>query len=239
MKHGLYYRLTCTNDDCIPEMESVCTRKNIRCVTSRFSYIRDRVVKYFMKKIATFIEKHYVSKRREEDRKPFVRYGHQCGICYETRTTFNLCGVCKFSMCIDCIKRLQTLDCVHCRAQGIVLELSHRYTQRLYEEMFGDRIAFVLCIDLFDMLFRVVSDNDYVVLKETYDCYCYTEPRTASYFLIRKNQRTGVVTHCDILEQLSERGYERDIDKCAHYFFEGCESTNMETDNEYEIFWGS
>ena len=239
MKHGLYYRLYWTNDDCTTEIESICTQKNIQRISSRPSYVRELVVKYFMKKIATFVEKHYVSKKREEDRKPFVRYDYQCGICYETRTTFNLCGVCKFSMCIDCIKRLQTVDCVYCRTQYIVQDLSHRDTQRLYKEMFGDRINFVLCIDLFDMLYSVLSNSEYVVVKEDYNCYCHTEPKHPGYFLIRKNQRTGVLTNCDVLEQLLERGYERDIDTCAHYFFEGCGITNFETNNEVEILWGS
>ena len=187
----------------------------------------------------TFIEKHYTSKKQEKDQKPFVRYHYQCGICFDKCTTFNLCSVCKFSMCIDCIKNLQTFDCAYCRKQDIIKDVSYRDTQRMYTEMFGNRIAFVLCMDLFDILFDVVSMNDYIVLKEEYECYCYAEPKTPDYFLIRKNQRTGVITNNDILEQLLEQGYNRDIDTCSHWYFEGCKNTNMSTGNEYEILWGS
>ena len=240
MMHGLYYRLHPCNDNCITEMESICNQKNIMYVTSEFMYIRDKVVKYFMKKIVVFIEKHYVSKKREEDQKPFVRYHYRCGICFDTKTTFNLCSVCKFSICIDCIKELQTLDCAYCRSQNIAENVSYRDTQRVYSEIFDNRITFFLCIDLFDMLYHVVSENDYIVLKEDYDCYCYhTEPKTPDYFLIRKNKRTGKITNRDILEQLLDQGYKHNIDTCSHYYFEGCQSTNMRTGNEYEIFWGS
>ena len=130
MKHGLYFRLHPWNDECIVEMQSVCTQKNIKCATSRFCYIRDKVIKYFMKKIATFVKKYYVSKIREEDQKPFVRYNYSCGICFETRTTFNVCSVCKFSMCINCMKRLQTPHCVYCRKQCILHEVSYVKTKR-------------------------------------------------------------------------------------------------------------
>ena len=105
--------------------------------------------------------------------------------------------------------------------------------------MFGDRVKFALCIDLFDMLYGVLSNSEYVVVKDDYDCYCYNEHKPPGYFLIRKNQCTGVLTNHDVLEQLFDRGYERDIDTCAHYCFEGCGSTNLETNNEFEMFWGS
>ena len=242
MKHGLYFRLHPWNDECIVEMQSVCTQKNIKCATTRFCYIRDKVIKYFMKKIATFVEKYYVSKIREEDQKPFVRYNYSCGICFETRTTFNVCSVCKFSMCLVCIKQLKTPHCAYCRTPNMILDVSYRDTQRLFTEMFGDRLNFTVCIDLFDMVFDVISENSYIVLKEEYDCYCYAdmiEPKTPDYYLIRQNKRTGVITNGDILEQLFMQGYERDIDTCAHRYFEGCKNTNINTDNEFEICWGS
>ena len=66
MRHGLYYRLHPCNDNCITEMESICNQKNIMYVTSEFMYIRDKVVKYFMKKIVVFVEKHYISKNEKK-----------------------------------------------------------------------------------------------------------------------------------------------------------------------------
>ena len=67
MKHGLYYRLYWTNEDCMTEIQSICTQKNIQSVSSRPSYVREQVVKYFMTKIATFVEKHYEEKRRRQE----------------------------------------------------------------------------------------------------------------------------------------------------------------------------
>ena len=233
MMHGLYYRFNIDNDT---ELQDICDRKNIKCNASN---IRQKVISYYMKQIASFIEKHYVTKKSAEDQKPFVRYDFQCGICFEKRTTFNLCKVCKFSMCTDCMKQLRTPHCVYCRTQDIFKDVSYPNTKRVFDEMFGDDFSFTLCVDLFDMLFEVVSKSDYIVLKEEYDCFCYMdelETKAPDYFLILKNKRTNTITNTDIVEQLLDQGYDRE---CAHHYFEGCSSKRRRLTNEHQIFWGS
>ena len=236
MRHGLYYRFD-YGFDSSTEMEDIveiCKRKNIKY---NMLNIREKVIEYYMKQIASFIERHYVSKKSEEDQKPFVRYNFQCGICYETHTTFNLCNVCKFSMCINCMKRLQTPHCVYCRKQCILHEVSYIKTKRVFREMFGDDFNFILCINLYDMMFDVVSKNDYIVLKDEYNCYCYMDQnKEPDYFMILKNKITGTIRNVDIVEQLLKQGYDRE---CSHYYFEGCSSKHRKLNNEHEISWGS
>ena len=242
MEHGLYYRLGPCNVDCIEELRYICDRKGIECDTARFCYIRQKVITHYMKVIVSFIEKYYLPKLKEEDHKPFVRYDFQCGICLEIRTTFNLCRVCKFYICIDCMKQLQTPHCAQCRTEDILKDVSYRDTERVFKEMFAHDFNFILCIDLDDMLLDVVSRSDYIVIKEEYDCFCYEdfpEPKAPDYFLILKNRRTGRITNRDVVDQVLEQGYKCDIDTCAHRYYEGCRSTRQRRSKEYEICWSS
>ena len=102
MKHGLYFRLHPWNNECIVEMQSVCTQKNIKCATTRFCYICDKVINYFMKKIATFAEKYYVSKIHEEDKnRSYDTIMHAVFVSKHVQRL--MCAVCASFQCVWCV----------------------------------------------------------------------------------------------------------------------------------------
>jgi hypothetical protein len=82
---------------------------------------------------------------------------------------------------------------------------------------------FEVCIDPCE-LDDIVSELPQIVLKNQYNCYCYTDQRRPDdYFVMRSNN----LTYRYIIQQLIDRNF---APNCNHKFLEGfCKSTNPDS----------
>ena len=59
---------------------------------------------------------------------------------------------------------------------------------------------------------KLVRDKDFIIIKKTYDCFCYKEcTKKTEYYYIRGDN----ITYRFVIEQLIEQGLELD---CDHHF---------------------
>jgi hypothetical protein len=91
--------------------------------------------------------------------------------------------------------------------------------------------SFSICIDL-RIIDEVVTDEEQIIVKSTYDCYCYDDyPRNTDYFYISGSK----ITNKYILEELIRQNLELD---CNHQFVEGFQ-LNPNSKCEYILCTGS
>lgn len=91
---------------------------------------------------------------------------------------------------------------------------------------------FIVCMNKSELQ-KVLSDHPFIILKQSYDCYCYTLSgisKQPDFFRI--HNRTGKIRIHDVVDQL----VEIDFMPCNHKFLE---TINKMTDVQFEIFWGS
>jgi hypothetical protein len=79
---------------------------------------------------------------------------------------------------------------------------------------------------------KLVTDKDFIIIKKTYDCFCYKEcTKKTEYYYIRGDN----ITYRFVIEQLIEQGLELD---CDHHFLEGFNKSSG-SDCQFEISTGS
>ena len=84
---------------------------------------------------------------------------------------------------------------------------------------------------IFEELDNIVTDETDIVVKNTYDCYCYTNKRKTDYYYISGKH----ITNKFIIYKLIEQGLDLD---CDHRFLEGfCKS--KDSNCQFEIATGS
>jgi hypothetical protein len=90
---------------------------------------------------------------------------------------------------------------------------------------------FTICISK-NELDEVLTNETYIVLKNTYNCYCYSNCiREPDYFYISHPK----ITYRVIIEHLIKNNFDP---ACNHNFFEGIVKTKNST-CQYDIFMGS
>jgi len=75
---------------------------------------------------------------------------------------------------------------------------------------------------------EIITQKDFIVIRETFTCYCYGQSIKAKYYLIQHQ-----ITHRNILAELMKQRFKK---RCNHIFYEGLNKIN---DHFYEICWGS
>ena len=100
----------------------------------------------------------------------------------------------------------------------------------IINKMFPDA-KFSICIDSHEMN-ELLTDKKRIVIKQTYNCYCYSEyPRNTEYFYINGDR----LTYKYVIDELIKQGLNPN---CNHRFLEIIHpSKNSEV--QYEIFFGS
>ena len=88
---------------------------------------------------------------------------------------------------------------------------------------------FSVCVDDLDVVF---DNNDTIILKYKYSCYCYSHTSRQTEYFVIKNDGEGI-TMRKCINKLIEYGFDTD---CNHRFFEGLA---INTYIQYEIFMGS
>ena len=97
------------------------------------------------------------------------------------------------------------------------------------EKMFPNA-KFSVAIEI-EELDNIVTDETYIVVKNTYDCYCYKNKRNTEYFYISGKH----ITNKFIIYKLIKQGLDLD---CDHRFLEGfCKS--KDSNCQFEIATGS
>ena len=79
---------------------------------------------------------------------------------------------------------------------------------------------------------KLVTDKNYIIVKNTYNCYCYDDfKKNTDYFYIKGEN----MTYRYVIEQLIEQGLKLD---CNHHYLEGFYKT-AGSDCQFEISTGS
>lgn len=104
---------------------------------------------------------------------------------------------------------------------------------KIIEHMFPNA-EFTIALNL-EELDDIVTDKSSIIIKNTYNCHCYTNcKKNADYFFI--NSKNGEqITNKYIINELIKQGLMRD---CDHHFLENFEKTTV-SDCQFEMFFGS
>ena len=103
---------------------------------------------------------------------------------------------------------------------------------QLLDDMFPDA-NFTIAIE-YDEIDNVISTEPYIILKNTYNCYCYdNKPRNTDYYYIHGNGNP--ITWKTLFNDLIKQGFKLE---CNHCFVEGIYKTNG-SECQYEFMIGS
>ena len=103
----------------------------------------------------------------------------------------------------------------------------------LIDEMFPNA-KFTIAID-YDDLNELVTEHKNIVIKNTYNCYCYdNNPRKTDYFFIKTTSPEGI-TYRFLIEELIRQDL---CLECNHRFVEGF-MKSKDSKCQFEIITGS
>jgi hypothetical protein len=88
----------------------------------------------------------------------------------------------------------------------------YEYDAEQINIMFPDA-QFTIAIDIEDMD-ELITDEHHLIIKNTYNCYCYNSKKSTDYFYIEGEN----MTYRYVIEQLIKQGLQLD---CDHNFLEG------------------
>lgn len=114
-------------------------------------------------------------------------------------------------------------------------EAKYNLEQDIIDSLFPD-VGYEIGISL-DELDEIISIHDHIVIKNTYNCYCYNdEPKNTDYIDVRKIG--GNITIRDVLNKFNQIKFCSD---CNHRFIEDiypCNSGDT-LSTQFEMFIGS
>jgi hypothetical protein len=106
----------------------------------------------------------------------------------------------------------------------------------IINEMFPDAL-FSVCIDL-NIMNNVLSDNDVIIIKSDYSCFCYREfPRNTDFFIIR-SPHNGKITYKHVFTELMNQGLNLMDQGCDHIYIEDI-ALSGDSDCQFEFWLGS
>jgi hypothetical protein len=92
--------------------------------------------------------------------------------------------------------------------------------EEIIDDIFGKDLKFSICVKIHKLNDIISSEKD-IIIKNTYDCYCYTDNnRPHDYFHIRSSQPH---TNKTIIKELIKKEFNPG---CNHRFFEGFYQVN-------------
>jgi len=96
-------------------------------------------------------------------------------------------------------------------------------------QMFPDAL-FTIAIDI-DRMDEIVSQQPFIIVEHSYDCYCYNRPKKKDNIYVRGDR----ITNKFIIQKLIDYGL---CLECNHHFIEGFEKIRN-TSYRYNISIGS
>jgi len=90
---------------------------------------------------------------------------------------------------------------------------------------------FTIVIDMVDMD-ELITSNQYLIIKHSYDCYCYADCNKSTEYYYIKGEH---ITQKYVIKQLIHQGIDLD---CNHCFLEGFYKT-LGSDCQFELCVGS